>query len=126
MSSIAIVSKKEGVLTIEKITINEKEYSANDKIIEQILETETIIEKHAGKEIPLEKMHEAYSKIGMKLRKLKDSEIEEALSESKQIIEQNKFKASPEMISKMKESYKRKLGGVRPYCSFMYCLLLSF
>ena len=110
MYSIAIVSKKEDVLTIEKITINEKEYSANDKIIEQILETETIIEKHAGKEIPLEKMHEAYSKIGMKLRKLKDSEIEETLSESKQIIEQNKFKASPEMISKMKEELQKKTG----------------
>jgi len=114
MSSIAIVSKKEGVLTIEKITINEKEYSANDKIIEQILETETIIEKHAGKEIPLEKMHEAYSKIGMKLRKLKDSEIEEALSESKQIIEQNKFKASPEMISKMKEATKENWEELDP------------
>ncbi|MGI0022873.1 MAG: AbiV family abortive infection protein, partial [Nitrososphaeraceae archaeon] len=61
MYSIAIVSKKGDMITIEKIVINEKEYDTNDKIIEQILETETIIEQYPGKEIPLEKMHEAYS-----------------------------------------------------------------
>lgn len=114
MYSIVTVNKKGETMTIEKITINKKDYSPDDKIIEQILETETIIEKHSGKEIPLEKMHEAYSKIGIKIRKLRDNEIEEAIKESHQMIEQDKFKASLEMISKMKVVTKENWEELEP------------
>jgi len=107
MIATAIVSKKDDIIKIEKIIINDKQYDINDKIIHQILETEIVIERHSGKEIPLEKMHEAYSKIGMKVRKLKDSEVESALTGISTLIDQGKLKGiSDEMISKIKSATK--------------------
>lgn len=107
MTAIAIVSKKENIIKIEKLVINDKEYDINDKIIEQILETEIVIEKHSGKEIPLEKMHEAYSKIGMKVRKLRDSEIESALTGINTKIDEGTLRGvSDDIISKIRSTTK--------------------
>ena len=115
MVSTAIVSKKDDIIKIEKILINDIEYDINDKIIHQILETELVIERHSGKEIPLEKMHEAYSKIGMKVRKLKDSEIESALSGISTYIDEDKLEGvSDEMISKIKSATKENWEELDP------------
>lgn len=115
MISTAIVSKKDDIIKIEKILINDIEYDINDKIIYQILETELVIERHSGKEIPLEKMHEAYSKIGMKVRKLKDSEIELALSGISTYIDKGNLKGvSDEMITKIKSATKENWEELDP------------
>lgn len=106
MIAVAIVSKKDNIMKIEKIVINDKEYDINDKIIEQILEIETVIERHSGKEIPLEKMHEAYSKIGMKVRKFRDSEIESALTGISTLIDEGKLRVSDEIILKIRAATK--------------------
>ncbi len=115
MITLAIVSKKNDILKIEKLVINGKEYDVNDKIIEQILETETVIEKYSGKYIPLEKMHEAYSKIDMKVRKLKDSEIESALSGISVLISSGKLVGvSAEIIVKIKSATKENWETLDP------------
>lgn len=101
MSTVAIVAKKDDKFSVEKIVImtdENDEYNISDKIIEKIIDTEMVIERFKGKEMPLEAVHEAFSKIGIKLRKLKDEEIEKAIEFSKDMIKQNKIKGMPEEI----------------------------
>lgn len=103
MYAITIVNQKDKIIKIEKIMINGDEYSPNDKVIEQILKTEIVIDAEPGKTISLEKTYLAYLKIGLKLRKLRDSEIEPAISNIISMINENKIKG----ISKeMKEQIK--------------------
>ena len=52
-------------------------------IIEQIFDTEIIIEKYPGKEILMENMHQAFAEIGFKIHKATTDEIESALVKCK-------------------------------------------
>lgn len=102
MSTLAIVSRKGEQFTIEKIAVitdKSDEYNFNDKIIEYILDTEMVIERFSGKDVPLEAVHEAYSKVGLKLRKLKDEEIEPAIEISKKLIKEDKFRGIPQELT---------------------------
>ena len=94
MTAVSIISKKDQIIKIEKIMINGDEYSINDKVIEQIMKTEIIIDAEPGKEIPLEKMHLTLSKIGLKMRKLKDDEIQPAIDNAHSMIEEWKINIS--------------------------------
>lgn len=115
MTTMTIISKKKDVIKIEKIMINSKEYFPNDKIIEQILQTEPIIESVEGDEISLEKTHQAFAKIGLKLRKLKDSEIESAIKNAISLIEEGKVVGmSDETISKIKMVTKKNWDDQTP------------
>ena len=84
-----LVSCEKGQYTIESFTIKGSTYVSNHKIIESILKTEQVIERHKGKTMPLDAVHEAFSKIGFKLKRLKDSEIEEAIIMAKNAVTTN-------------------------------------
>lgn len=115
MQTFSGVSKKDGIIKIEKIMINGTEFSANDKVIEQILKTELIIDTHPGKEIPLEKMHQALAVIGLKMRKLRDDEIEPAISKAKLMIEQDRYRGmSEEIKQQIKLVTKQNWGDQDP------------
>ena len=86
MVATAVIKKENGQLTIEEITINGNKHYTTDKIIEEIFDTETIIEKYPGKEILMENMHQACAKIGFKIHKATTDEIESALSKCKKMI----------------------------------------
>lgn len=108
MLTTAIVGWKEGKISLEKIMIitdDSIQYSFSDKIIEKILETELVIERFQGIEIPLEAVHEAFSKIGIKLRKLKEDEIEPAINHAKGMA--SKIEGIPkDMIPKIMNTTK--------------------
>ena len=63
MVATAVIKKENKQLTIEEITINGNKHYTTDKIIEDIFETEIIIEKYPGKEILMENMHQAFAKF---------------------------------------------------------------
>lgn len=98
MYCVSIISKKNKIFKIETIMINGVEYSVNDKIIEQIIKTEFIIESQLGKDISLEKTHEAYSKINLKIRKLRDNEIVPAIINAISMINNGTYDGIPEEI----------------------------
>lgn len=89
MIAMCIVSCEKGQYTIESFVINEKVYASHHKIIEGILKTEQVIERYKGKTIPLDVVHEAFSKIGIKLRRLKDTEIKDAIAMAKNAVIKN-------------------------------------
>ena len=89
MVATCTVSCEKGQYTIESFTINGKAYMSHHKIIEGILKTEQVIERHEGKTIPLDAVHEAFSKIGIKLRRLKDAEIKDAIAMTKNAVIKN-------------------------------------
>ena len=86
MSAIAVIKKENSQLTIEEVTINGNKHYTTDKIIEQIFDTEIIIEKYPGKEILMENMHQAFAEIGFKIHKATTDEIESALVKCKKMI----------------------------------------
>lgn len=115
MLTMCGISKKEESIIIDMIMINGEIYSINDKVIEQILKTELIIDSKPGKEIPLEKMHQAFAEIGLKMRKLKDSEIEPAITQANSMIDQEKFVGlSKEMKQKIKQVTKQNWDDQDP------------
>ena len=103
MYCVSVISKKDEIIKIEKIMINGNEYSINDKVIEQVLKTELIIETQTGKDVSLEKTHQAYSKIGLKLRTLRDNEIQPAIDSALLMIKEGKIEGITE---KMKDEIK--------------------
>lgn len=116
MTTTAIVSKKGGNISLEKIIIitdKADEYDFSDKIIEKILETELVIERFPGKDIPIEAAHEAFSKIGIKLRKLKDDEIELAIDYAKKVIDKVQG-VQKDLIPKVKNTTKENWENANP------------
>ena len=91
MYCASIINKNDKIAKIERIMINGNEYSINDKIIHQILKMELVIDTQIGKEISLEKTHLAYSKIGLKIRKLRDNEIKPAIDNAISMIDEGKM-----------------------------------
>jgi len=87
MTTFVGIKIDSGIMTIENIMINGTEFSVNDKVIEQIMKTEKIIDAHPGKEIPLEKVHQALAQVGLKMRKLKDSEIQPAIDNTRLMLD---------------------------------------
>ena len=102
MTTISLVNKKDNIIKIEKIMINGEEYSINDKVIEQILKTEIVIDAEPGKEISLEKMHLALSKIGLKMKKLRDNEIQPAIDNILPLINEGRINIPDEMKKQIK------------------------
>lgn len=91
MVALCMASCEKGIYVLEKFSINGDEYISTHEIIENILKTEEVIEKHKGKTMPLDAVHEAYGKIGIKLKKLKDSNIVDAIIEAQKIINENRI-----------------------------------
>ena len=110
------INKKDGITTIEKIMINGNEFSVNDKVIEQIMKTETVIDAHPGKEIPLEKMHQALAKIGLKMRKLRDNEIQPAIDNALSMMDSDwKIEGiTEEIIEQIKSVTKQNWENADP------------
>ena len=103
MYCVTIINQDQQIIKIEKIMINGNEYSINDKVIQQILETELVIETQTGKEISLEKTHLAFSKIGLKIHKLRDNEIKPAIDNAISKIDEGKVEGiTDEMKAKIK------------------------
>ena len=94
MVATAVIKKENKQLTIEEITINGNKHYTTDKIIEDIFETEIIIEKYPGKEILMENMHQAFAKIGFKIHKATTDEIESALSKCKKMIKTGEIESA--------------------------------
>lgn len=108
MYSMSGVSIQKGILKVDVIMINGENYSADDKIIEQILQTEMIIDAIPGKTIPLEKMHAALAEVGLKMRKLKDIEIEPAIKNAISMVEHGHYQGiSDEIMQKIKQVTKK-------------------
>ena len=60
-------------------------------------------------------MHEAYSKIGIKIRKMRDNEIESALTKISTIIKEKKlYGVSDEIITKIKSATKENWNELDP------------
>lgn len=91
MYCVSVITKKDEIISINTIMINGKEYVTNDKIIEQILKTELIIDSQPGKTIFLEKTHQAFAQINLKIRKLRDNEIVPAIDNAISLIKNNKL-----------------------------------
>lgn len=102
MFAVSTINKKDKIIKIENIMINGEGYSINDKVIEQIMKTEIVIDAEPGEKIPLEKMHLALSKIGLKMRKLRDDEIQPAIDDALFMIEEGKINISDEMKEQIK------------------------
>lgn len=79
MWACLVVSKEDNALKFEELTINGDVCKAYDSRIGAILDTELVIDRLPGKEAPLSAFSEAFSKLGIKVRKLRDEEIGFAL-----------------------------------------------
>ena len=94
MSAIAVIKKENGQLIIEEMKVNGNKHYTTDKIIEQIFDTEIIIEKYPGKEILMENMHQAFTEIGFKIHKATTDEIESALVKCKKMIKAGEIESA--------------------------------
>jgi len=133
MSTLAIISKKDQQFTIEKIVVITDvadEYEFKDKIIDYILDAEMIIERFPGKDMPLDAVHEAFSKIGIKLRKLKDDEIIPAIEHVKKLIGENKLANVPKetiqkILSATRENWEELDPDIRSLIGGSYSSLIT-
>ena len=129
MTTVAIISKENEKIIPRKIVIitdESDEFEFSDKIIEKILDTEMIIERFPGKTIPLEVAHQAFSEIGIKIRKIKDSEIEFAIALSKKMLDEKRIiDLPPELIPKMKEASKENWDELDPLVRSAISMSLS-
>lgn len=91
MHAIVVMNKNEDTFKIEKIIINQYEHNFDDPIIKNVLKIESVIEKHKGKEISSDIMRDAFAEIGLRIRYLKDDEIEPAINNVKRLIGENKI-----------------------------------
>ena len=119
------ISCKKGQYTIESFVIKGITYVSNHKIIESILKTEQVIERHKGKTMPLDAVHEAFSKIGFKLKRLKDSEIEEAIIMTKNAVTTNSIEnlsddMKKEILTATKTNWIKLSHGVRSLIGMIY------
>ena len=100
MYCMSTIIRKDRTISINTIMINGKEYVTNDKIIEQILKTELIIDSQPGKTISLEKTHQAFAQINLKIRKLRDNEIVSAIDNAISLVENDKLIRITDKIKK--------------------------
>ncbi|MDI1495947.1 MAG: abortive infection protein [Cenarchaeum symbiont of Oopsacas minuta] len=91
---IATIKKEDKQLTIEKISINGNKHYTTDKIIDQILDSEKIIDKYPGMEISMENTHQAFANIGFKIHKATTKEIESALIKCNEMIKTGEIESA--------------------------------
>ena len=116
MRCVSIINKNDKIAKIERIMINRNEYSINDKIIQQILKTELVIDTQMGKEISLEKNPSCLFQIGLKIRKLRDNEIKPAIDNAISMIDEGKMEGITDKVkAQIKLTTKQNLERSRFY-----------
>lgn len=95
MFALVIVSGEGNLLKLEKACINGEVCDPHDSRIAAILETELAIDRMPGKEAPLSAFSEAFSKLGIGVRKLGDGEIGPALENARRMAENGQLAYFP-------------------------------
>lgn len=101
------VEAKDGYYTLVEISdFQNKNHKYTMEVIEKILRTEIIIERHEGNSIPISTYIEALSVIGLKSKMMKEDELAVAIEFAKEDIKNKKYEKIPKKwvdeISSMK------------------------
>jgi len=115
MWACLVVSREGGAVRFEELTINGDTCKAHDSRIGAILETELVIDRLPGSEAPLSAFSEAFSKLGIKVRKLKDEEAGLALENAQRMAENGQLAHfPPDMVDSIRHATREGWDELAP------------
>ncbi len=115
MFAFLIVSREGETLKLEKACINDEICDPHDSRIGAILETELAIDRLPGKEAPLSAYSEAFSSMGLKIRKLADEEICPALENARRMDENGQLACLPQgMVDSIRQATREGWDDLDP------------
>lgn len=96
MFAFLIVSMEGETLKLEKACINGEICDPHDSRLGAILETELVIDRLPGRDVPLSAFSEAFSRLGIGVRKLGDEEIGPALENARRMADNGQLAHFPQ------------------------------
>jgi len=114
MHASVTISKEGFRIVCKKITVNGVEYEAHDSRIDALLGVEEVLTRWHGPEVSVERIVEAFAKIGVGIYMLRDAEVENAIRMTNEGVEAGRLPLPREIADDVRAATRGGWGSLNP------------